>query len=412
MGRNVLKHWLSWFGVAIPCVFALASPSGAIQWDRPIPWKADFVAGEDAGTLITENAAFKNRIRKAMAEDSVSFFPTPLDAEQTLHSLTRADLFYFSGHTISNLDPPMHAIQVNGGKPKKAGKLTAVDIKKHLVSHATGPRLVILVGCQTMNAEDGVPPAFRLDSAFGIHENTRGRAFLGYETVIVGPMADDTMSKMIEFWTRPGPDGVWPTIEEAVQAVKSPIRIVGDSALRYRGRLGFRKGDSAMLDSRFQDPAEGYESVVDDGLPGKPGDSPAANFNAQWSTYPRLDGQNNLACTIMRWDRAEDAKNAFDKSTASKREMSDERAKMTKDYRVEVRSTFGENTSAYNQSTSLPDGTPMHSIDESVTLYRGRFLIETKRGKDGVVADFTGERLTLLQRAKELIDARWPKGSD
>ncbi len=413
MSLKVLNRWLLLTGIVILGVFIFESHLQAAQPGKQIPWKADFVAGEDAGTLITENAVFKDRIRKALAADIVSFFPTPLNDEQVLKSLTRSDLFYFSGHTIGKLEPPMQAVQVNGGTPKKAGKLTAVEIKKHLVSNATGPRLVILVGCETMNAQDGVPAAFRLDSAFGIHKHTRGRAFLGYGSPIVGAMADDTMSKMIEFWAKPNDDGNWPTIEEAVQFVKSPIKIVGDSSLRYRDRLGFRKGDSAMLDPRFQDAQDSIEHVVDDGLPGKPGDSPSRYITVKWSTYPRLklEGLNYLECEISQSVDAEDAKRTFEDATARLKRSSDSNKEGRANMRDIDRSTFEENTSAYNGSASESDGTPIHSSDESVTLYRN-FIVTTKRGKDGLVADFTSERLTLLQRAKELIDARWPPGTE
>ncbi len=414
MSLRVLKPWLILTCVVMQGAFKGESPLQAAQVEKQISWNADFVKGEDAGTLIYDNAVFKERLRKALSADKVSFFPTPLDAEQVLKSLTRSDLFYFSGHTIGKLNPPMQAIQVNGGAPNKAGKLTAEDIKKHLVSNGTGPRLVILVGCETMNPEDGVPAAFRLDSAFGIHQDTRGRAFLGYRSPIVGAMADDTMSKMIEFWTKPNDDGVWPTIEEAVQFAKSPIVIVGDSSLRYRGRLGFRKGDSAMLDPRFQDAEDTVENVVDDGLPGKPGDFPARAISVRWSTYPRLEaeGLNYLECEISLMRDAEDAKEVFENATARFKEHSATAKKGRANMRDEDRSSFSENTSAYNSSSSTSDGTPVHSADESVTLYRNQFIITTNRGKDNLVTDFTSERLTLLQRAKELIDARWPPGTE
>jgi hypothetical protein len=419
-GRETMSGFFWWqrrflFGILCITVFASAGDLLGIQTSiKPAAWKADFVAGEDAGTLITENATFKERIRRALADDDVTFFPTPLDADQVLKSLTRADLFFFSGHTIGKLDPPMQAIQVNGGAPQKAGRLTAVEIRKQLAANDTGPRLVILVGCETMNTRDGVPPAFRLDAAFGIHQDTRGRAFLGYETPVVGAMADDTMSKMIEFWTKPNGDGIWPTIEEAVLFVKSPIKIVGDTSLRYRGRLGFRKGDSAMLDPRFQDPQDSQENVLDDGLPGKPGDVPARFITVKWSTYPRLqgDGLNYLECEIGLQTSAEEATRIFETTTADWKESSKQNKKGRANMRDEDRSSFAENMSALNNSASTSDGVPVHSSDESVSLYRNRFIIRTRRGKDSVSADFTSERLTVVQRAKELIDARWPPGTE
>lgn len=414
MNLRPLKNGSKWSGFAFLFVFSGSTFVQAVQTDKPIVWKADFVAGEDAGTLITENAAFKNRIRKALAAETVSFFSSPLNAEQTLHSLTRADLFYFSGHTIGNLDPPMQAIQVRGSDRGRPGKLTAVDIRKHLVAHATGPRLVILVGCQTMNLNDGVPPAFRLNSAFGIQRESRGRAFLGYETPIVGAMADDTMSKLIEYWTQPNENGVWPTIEEAVKFVQSPIKIVGDSNLRYRGRLGFRKGDSQMLDFRFQDEQDTKETVLDDGLPGKPDDFPAKYLVVKWSTYPRLeaDGLNYFECVISREDDVAQAKRNFDARVSEMRESAQSFKKGRANMKDDVRDLFDEDTCALGISTTTSDGTPIHSSDESITLYRNRFLIKTKRGKDHLVADFSSERLTLLERAKALIDARWPAGTD
>jgi hypothetical protein len=154
--------------------------------------------------------------------------------------------------------------------------------------------------------------------------------------------------------------------------------------------------------------------MVDDGLPGKPGDFPAKYITIKWSTYPRIkdEGRNYLECQISRLDDAEAAKRSFAATTVALKESSESNKKGRVNVRDEDRSSFGENTSALNNSASTTDGGPIHSSDESVTLYRNRFIIKTKRGKDSIVADFTSERLTLLQRAKELIDARWPPAID
>lgn len=403
--QNITSLALLFAGLWLhPCPAALSGQQTSAR-----PWTADFVAGEGAGTLITDNAAFKDRVRRALDGGNVSFFPTPLAGDQVLDSITRSDLFFFSGHTFEKLDPPMHAVQVGSGLPGKGAKLTSVDIRKHLAASSTRPRLVILVGCQTTNEDDGVPEAFRLSSAFGIHEQTRGRAFLGYETIVVGATADATMARLLEFWCQPGTDGFWPTLAEAVAHVQSPVRIVGDERLRYRPRLGFRKGDTLSLDPRFGDSEYATEFVVDDELPGKPDDLPANTITGIWSTYPKIDGLNYFQCTITRWEKPEDARSCMEKAARNCEEAKASQERNKAHYQVEGRNQNTADLVAVNESVAMSDGKPMHSMDECTVIYRDHFIIEVKRSRDGVPADFTAERMTVLDRARELIDARWPR---
>jgi hypothetical protein len=211
--------------------------------DPTRPLEVVFAAGFDCKSRITE-AAWRTGRSRDFPGGHVAFFENPitdrariLTPQQALEQIQRADIFLYSGHTVNpaGFQPPMHAIHLRDPNDKdKAISTTALDIRRALQGRR-GPRLVIINGCHTTDLGDGVPAVYRLNQAFGIKDGTVGRAYIGWKVLIVGITADDHIGRLLDHWTKPNQDGLYPTLEESRRATGNHpyMTIIGDADLRY-----------------------------------------------------------------------------------------------------------------------------------------------------------------------------------
>jgi hypothetical protein len=214
-----------------------ARPQGAAK-PRPV---AIFIKGFDAASLI-ENTDFKRAITAAFTHHEVRFFGFGHDRERLMAAIPTADVLYFSGHS----PPPVNGMQTllvrpsasnpNPLTPKKNSVLTSADVATALQGK-TGPRLVIINGCETTKITDGVPADKRLNAGFGITDATRGRAFIGWDYPVVGNKKDATFRDMLAAWTKF--DGrnyreLGTVLNETDWTPTKPPVLIGDRKLWYR----------------------------------------------------------------------------------------------------------------------------------------------------------------------------------
>ena len=87
----------------------------------------------------------------------------------------------------------------------------------------TGPRLIVVTGCETI--KNG---ASRFAAALGIGDPKRKRAYIGYDTYVQGNSVDKYFRVFLALWRNPKPDGTQRTLEQTRAAAKALVkRMVG-----------------------------------------------------------------------------------------------------------------------------------------------------------------------------------------
>jgi hypothetical protein len=236
-------------GLCVVCAAVMQAASAAAQ-----P-KMIVLKGYQARTpMDNEPDEFKcqERLKAAFAGYDVQFFLMNVHGrKQVVSAIVNSDILYVNTHAMSPFPVggvPMQALQVapsvdNPDKSPAGNSLaTARYIRDELKVRlkGPGPRLVILNGCEVTNKADGVAEANRISGAIGIFDEPRtvGRAYVGWDYPIAGGPQDPNFISMLERWTKPGPDGKYPTLKQAIEAtswgaIKPPV-IVGDAGLRYK----------------------------------------------------------------------------------------------------------------------------------------------------------------------------------
>jgi len=194
----------------------------------------------------------KERLRTAFAGHDVQFFLMNVHGRrQVVSAIVNSDILYVNTHAVTPYKVDgvlMQALQVapSADNPDKSPGNNVVATAKYIRDElkvrlkGPGPRLVILNGCELTNTADGVAEPDRISGAMGIFDEPRtvGRAYVGWDYPIAGGAQDPNFVAMLERWTKPAPDGKYPTLEQAINAsdwgaIKRPV-IVGDRGLRYR----------------------------------------------------------------------------------------------------------------------------------------------------------------------------------
>lgn len=205
----------------------------AFAQEAPLQPRADFVMGGGEGGSRIKLAAWRDARRRDLVHTRCTFFEA-LNKDRTLRAISRADIFFFSGHAgVPKSMPGKQVLQVENAPDGSPVFLTAQEIRAGV--RGEGPRLVILNGCKTTYEGETIAPQDRLPTGFGIGPGTRGRALLGWATLIPGFLADDQIGRFLGVWAKRNEDGLFPTLEEARLTVGiENLNILGDRNLRYR----------------------------------------------------------------------------------------------------------------------------------------------------------------------------------
>jgi hypothetical protein len=96
---------------------------------------------------------------------------------------------------------------------------------------------VIINGCEVARTDDGVPKQGRFSHAFGMDNNTPGKAFLGWNYQIWGRKGDSVFRKFLTKWAKIDEHGKSPTIADLLKDTDiwyplKPPALIGDGELR------------------------------------------------------------------------------------------------------------------------------------------------------------------------------------
>jgi hypothetical protein len=375
------------------------------------------VQGPGSGSWI-KNDEFQSKVTKAFDDHRVIYFTDPLSRDSMIRAIQRSDIYLFSGHSgVPSTLPPTHVLTC--AEDEKGLLIMAADLATAL-KNGPKPRLVIINGCHTTDEDDGVPKERRLSTAFGISpgQETPGRAYLGWPKMVPGVLADRQIVKVLEHWTQQAKDGTYPTISESREAIGiKNLTIYGDLDLRYREPTGFKKADCGFLHEQFknQDAKTTISLSLDETKP----DPRAQKLLASWNNNGDT-GYDFLTISAEYWASAQEAREQFSKNVESHQSMlADlERARAdpeyTKHQTFEARCRFDQSEFVYNvihKVRNKDSGKGVlwepHATVEAKVLYRDHFLIRYQRQKDAD-QDFGADCEAYMQRAKELIDVRFP----
>ena len=106
------------------------------------------------------------------------------------------------------------SLHANPGKLKIANGdiVTPDDLQEASKASKHQPKLVIIVGCETLGDTKG---KLSFPNALGIDDNTSKRAYIGFRTFTDGYLDDRFFRFFLAFWMNPKPDGSYRTLDEA-----------------------------------------------------------------------------------------------------------------------------------------------------------------------------------------------------
>ena len=205
--------------------------------EPPKKLRVECVAAAKGASLISF-PEFQNKMSRVFSGHALSFHPNSLHVRDLIASIQRADVFFFSGHSgIPTVTPDRHAL-MGWGQTKPGNEfpetalLSSVEIREALQGQ-TGPKLVIVNGCNTTDPNDGIVDEKRMSYAF--NATPAGCAYLGWSTPVAGVLADRLIGRLLDIWTTPQADGTYVTIAKAQElAGIKKLVIVGNRELTYR----------------------------------------------------------------------------------------------------------------------------------------------------------------------------------
>lgn len=168
---------------------------------------AYFVKGAGSLSKLTE-PAFQNALKSIFNGYNI-VFDTGNNKSAFLRQFFQSHFVYLSVHNVIGA---MNLIVGNGDRVSIAEMKDACQ----KVSASQGPKLVIVVGCQTVKN-----PAGDLAAAIGIEVPTSGRAFIGFSWNVFGNAADAYFRVFLAHWMKPRPDGRQRTLTEARDDAKA-----------------------------------------------------------------------------------------------------------------------------------------------------------------------------------------------
>ncbi len=150
-----------------------------------------------------------------------------------LDAMTGSDIFYANMHASDPQTGKDHRLLVGKGQMVSAQELAAHRAE---VGDSKMPKLIILNGCDTASPPAPGKPVMTISQGLGIDQTTKGRAMLGYQGKVIGIQKEKEIQKILQVWSRPGPQGNYPTLRQAVIKALGPdhdVAIYGDHTLRY-----------------------------------------------------------------------------------------------------------------------------------------------------------------------------------
>ena len=207
-------------------------------------YKVYMAKGKGASSILSDKAY--HRAFKAIFSGHNLTIDTSSGANVFLNHLMSCDLAYMSLHSNKEV------LVVGNGD-----RVYADDVAEKCREVGRAPRLVIIVGCSTLRDGEN-----NFATALHIEANSKGRAYIGFETPTLGYVSDRYFRVFLAAWSKPQKDnnGKYLTLEEA--------RVFAENFILERIRLGHCSGQGkigqfGMFDARV---ANSLKIVGDAGM--------------------------------------------------------------------------------------------------------------------------------------------------
>jgi hypothetical protein len=129
--------------------------------------------------------------------------------QKILNEIEDADVIYANTHAGCTEEGPSRMIIKTGDAEGPANEITAQEIKDLYQGASHLPTLIIITGCKTL-AECG-DNALKINEAFQIYPNTKGRTYIGFDKAVTGGCGDSFFRIFFAQWT----STPYPTLAEA-----------------------------------------------------------------------------------------------------------------------------------------------------------------------------------------------------
>lgn len=218
--RRYLKQLMGIVSILV-CLISWSSVAWGVSSTPAKGLKVFLARGHDAvSPHLTDPQSQKDFTDNIFKGHSVTFNVSAEDKRQFLENVSKSDIVFVNCHASSKA-PYMDHIIVGSGEDVLFGEI-AEAIRKGAVR---SPSLVMVSGCRTIAGNVSLP------TAFGIKAGTKGRVYLGWTTKIFGKAGDREFKRFLEILMKPGPDGKYPTVEQAQKLSGGSFDVIGDKSM-------------------------------------------------------------------------------------------------------------------------------------------------------------------------------------
>ncbi|HOV03410.1 MAG TPA: hypothetical protein PLJ34_07810 [Hyphomicrobiales bacterium] len=215
-------------GLALPFDFAVAAT-------RPTGRKVFMHAGRETVTVLNDPDYV--RVFGSIFADQSLTIDTGGGAASFLGNFFEADIVYLNVHAN-----PGKFVVGNGDE------IYIVDMIRAWKDKGRAPALVIVTGCKTLRVEGKVS----FPRAIGIETTAEKRAYIGFDTLVVGKIADHYFRVFLAHWMKPKNDGGYRSLAEARDDARAFIAHIIDQGFGNPNKgkmMSFTMADAFVADS-------------------------------------------------------------------------------------------------------------------------------------------------------------------
>lgn len=193
--RTVLQS-----GLAALAVSAIASPwKSDVANAQSVSAKRVYVATGAKVPTILSDPDYEKAYRSVFGAHSLTFELNPARATM-LSNIMATDIVYLNVHSNKS------TIIAGDGQPIDIGTFIQAFRKS-----GRGPSLIVVSGCNTLKIDTKTS----FPRALGIEDAAKPRAYIGFDRVVMGGIADNYFRVFFGHWLKPRGDNTYRTLEEA-----------------------------------------------------------------------------------------------------------------------------------------------------------------------------------------------------
>lgn len=227
-------------------------------------FKIGLIRGFDVASTLPESD-YQESVKSLFRGEDVQFYLKEggYTKNELLSLMKSLNVFYINTHSgdSETLETQVIKVKPTPGSGMEEDYLVPDEIRK-AVGTDGGPKLVIINGCSTTayHLANAQRIDRRLATGFGIGPNAKGRAYLGWQSMVVAKEADKYFAnQLLKAWTTPGSNHEYPTLSQAKEtagrySVVNQLNIVGDASLRYDFLRGYIRNLPIRGVWKFEEP--------------------------------------------------------------------------------------------------------------------------------------------------------------